>query len=279
MNASSAIFCVSPLASLPCARHGAAASMMAVREIRIIIGVFTLVSLHDGGGLGAGAASDQLDGVSHGDVAAFDHEAVQRELAFEPLVDALGNGFVTCLRVGVVGGHDTARAQVLHPDERVADAQAGARPLALAQAFDASHHDIGPQAAAVVAEGGDGAVRRDQEREHIEALGAVEAHEARAGAADLRDVPGHFRALPGTAVYERLAVRPERALVSEEARMGARGDHLPVRVLDVNHAIAFEPERPDARALEFLAGHGLDRIPPDLGDRHHGLALYGGAVG
>src|SRR5262249_57689328 len=107
MNASSAIFCVSPLASLPWARHGPAASTTLVKAIRSTLGVFILVSLCDGGGLDAGAAADQLHHVPHGNVAAFDHEAVQRELALEPLVDALRDGFVTNLRVGIIGGHDT----------------------------------------------------------------------------------------------------------------------------------------------------------------------------
>src|SRR6266568_6377224 len=274
MNASSAIFCVSPFASLPCAIQGAAPSRATVRAIRSTLGIFIVIrrspsgfvcGLRDGSGFDAGAAARQLHLVSHQDVTAFDHEAVERELAFEPLVDTLRNGFVADLGVRIVGGHDAARAEILHADERLADTQAGARPFALAQAFDAAHHDVGPQAAAVVAEGGDGAVRRDQERQDVETLGAVESHEARAGPADLHDVRGDVHALPGPAVHQRLAVRPQRALVSEEARMGARGDHLPARVLDVDDAVAFETERPDAHALELLAGHGLDRIPPDLG--------------
>src|SRR6516164_5492456 len=57
--------------------------------------------------------------------------------------------------------------------------------------------------------------------------------------------------------------------------MGAGGDHPPVSVLDVDDAVAFDAKRAEAYPLQFLTGHGLDGISPDLGDLHATSAVVG----
>ena len=47
-------------------------------------------------------AAHQLHFVPHGDLAAFDHEAVERELAVEAPIDATGDFLILDQRVGVV---------------------------------------------------------------------------------------------------------------------------------------------------------------------------------
>src|SRR6516164_10446631 len=57
--------------------------------------------------------------------------------------------------------------------------------------------------------------------------------------------------------------------------MGAGGDHPPVSVLDVDDAVAFDAKRAEAYPLQFLTGHGLDGICPDLRDLHGTSAVVG----
>src|SRR5215469_7676713 len=120
----------------------------------------------------------------------------------------------------------------------------------------------------VVTEGGDGAVGGHQQRQHIEALDAVVAHQLRARSANINHLGGDFRALPGSAVHQWFAVRTKRPLMAQEPRMGAGGDHPTVSVFDVDDAVSFDAKRPEAYSLQLLTGHGLDRISPDLRDLH-----------
>src|SRR5215813_29008 len=120
----------------------------------------------------------------------------------------------------------------------------------------------------VVAEGGNGAVGGDQERQHVEALHAVIAHQLRARPANVHHRRGNVWTVPGPAIHPRFAIRTQRALMAQETRMGSRGDHPLLGVLDVDNAVAVDAERPDAYPLQLLAGHGLDRISPDLRDLH-----------
>src|SRR5215469_6416591 len=120
----------------------------------------------------------------------------------------------------------------------------------------------------VVTEGGDGAVGGHQQRQHVEALNAVVAHQLRARSANINHLGGDFRALPESTVYQRFAIRTKHPLMAQEPRMGAGGDHPPVSVLDVDDAVSFDAKRPEAYSLQLLTGHGFDRISPNLRDLH-----------
>jgi len=81
-------------------------------------------------------------------------------------------------RAGVIRierGHDAALPQVDRPHQGRADLQDAPFPAALCQPGDAADHQIRAEAPAVDAQRGDGAVGGDQQRQHVEALEAVEA--------------------------------------------------------------------------------------------------------
>ena len=156
-----------------------------------------------------------------GELATLDDKTVERELALEALIDVAGDVLVPDQRVRIVCRHDAARTQILDTDEPLAYAQAGARPLALGQPVDAADHDVGPQAAMVVTEGGDGAVGRHQERQHVEALNAIVAHQPRARPGNVHDLGGDLRAVPRSTVDQRFAIQAQRTLMTQETRMGA----------------------------------------------------------
>ncbi|MBL0218768.1 MAG: hypothetical protein IPQ07_33440 [Myxococcales bacterium] len=59
---------------------------------------------------------------------------------------------VLSLRIGGVRRHDAAKPEVLDADQRLADAQAAARPRTLVEILDPLDHDVGAQATVVVAE-------------------------------------------------------------------------------------------------------------------------------
>ena len=73
----------------------------------------------------------------------------------------------------------------------------------------------------VVTKGGDGAVGGHEQRQHVEALYAVVAHQLRARSDNVHHLGGNFRALPGSAVHQRFAIRTQRPLMAQEPRMGA----------------------------------------------------------
>ena len=110
-------------------------------------------------------------------------------------------------RVGIERSHDASQAQILDPAEDLADAQAATGPVALALSLDAADHDVGPEAPEVVAKGGDGAVGGDEEWQHVEALGAVIAHESGARARDGHDLSGYLRTTPRPSIHQGVAVR------------------------------------------------------------------------
>ena len=73
----------------------------------------------------------------------------------------------------------------------------------------------------VVAEGGNGAVRGDQEWQHVETLHAVIAHQPCARPTNLHHLGGDFQTVPGLAIDQRFAIRPQRTLQTEETGMRA----------------------------------------------------------
>ena len=96
------------------------------------------------GGLGTRTAAHHLHLVTPSDLSAFDHEAVERELALEPPIDVAGDFLVLDFGVGLVRGHNSAQAQILDPDDDFAYVQAATGPLPLGKPLDATDCDIGP---------------------------------------------------------------------------------------------------------------------------------------
>src|SRR4030095_4024234 len=202
---------------------------------------------------------------------AFDHKTVERELAVETPVNVTGDVLVPDLRVRVVRGHDAAQAQILDPNAHRADAQAGAWPLALGQPVDAADHDVRPQATMVVTEGSDGAVGGHQQRQHVEALNAVVAHQLGARPDNVDNLGSDLRTVPRPVVDKRLTIPAQCTLMTQETRMRARGDHLAPGVLDVYDPVAFDAERPEVHPVQLLTGPRLDRVSPDFRDLHRHL--------
>ena len=93
-------------------------------------------------------------------------------------------------------------------------------PLPLPQPGDAADHEIGTQAAPVVAEGRDGAIRGHEQGKDVEAHVAVAADEVRSVATGVQHVACDIRRRPRPAV-DQLARRWVRA--SRGARAGAGG--------------------------------------------------------
>src|SRR2546429_1205779 len=123
----------------------------------------------------------------------------------------------------------------------------------------------------VVTEGGDGPVASHQQRQHVKALGAVVTHQLRASPGNVYNLGGDLRTVPWPAVYQGCTLCTQPTLMTQETRMGARGDHPTLAVLDMHDSVAVDAERPQACPLQLLAGHRLDRISPDLRDLHHHL--------
>jgi len=64
-----------------------------------------------------------------------------------------------------------------------------------------------------------------------------------------------------------------RALVTQKARMRARGDHAAIDVLHMHDPVTFDAERAHAHPLQLFSSHRFDRISPDLVDLHRHLLL------
>src|SRR5450631_78651 len=213
--------------------------------------------------------------VSDRNLAAFDDEAIERKLAFEAPVDIARDVLVLNQRVRIERSHAASEAKVLHPDEHLAYPQACSRPVALAQTLDPAYHDIGSQSAIVVTEGRDGTVRGHQQRQDIEALGALVTNQPGTFSCDVLDFGINFGTLPGSTVHGDGALCIRSPLHTEKTWMRAGRNHSAAYVLDMHEPISFDAERSDHCPLHFLSGHRLDRISPDVRNRHCNLLAAG----
>ena len=135
------------------------------------------------------------------------HRGVQREPAVEAAHDRLEHVGILSQGVRVVGRHHAPSAQVGQGDDHLADTQPAALPAALVELRHAADDQVGAQPAAVVAEGGDGAVGGDQQRQDVE--------DARGRGHDLRALAGDRGDRGGDAwVVPRLSVDQDRAVVT-----------------------------------------------------------------
>src|SRR2546426_12580849 len=97
----------------------------------------------------------ELDKVAEANGAGLQDGAIEREGAGELGDDALQNADVLNLRVGIVGGHHAAFAQLGGFDEHGTQANRAARPGTLREAGDATANEVGPKPAAIPPEAGD----------------------------------------------------------------------------------------------------------------------------
>src|SRR5262249_17576033 len=152
---------------------------------------------------------DQLDGITDRQGSAAHHVRIERDAAAEAAVDALQDLDVLLEGVGIEGRHDAALAEVADPDDRRTRAQRPAFPLPFRETQHAAHDDVRPQAAAIVAEGGDGAVGGDEKRQDVEALDAARPNEPRVLTSRRLDRLTDPRIGPGSLLDQRCSVRTE----------------------------------------------------------------------
>ncbi len=121
----------------------------------------------------------EFDGIGEANGAGLQDGAIEREGAGELGDDALQNADVLHLRVGIVGGHHAAFAQLDGFDEHGTQAKRAARPGALREAGDATDNDVGPKPAAIHTEAGNGTIGGDEKRQDVESLRPREFDELR----------------------------------------------------------------------------------------------------
>ena len=90
----------------------------------------------------------------------------------ESLHDVAQHAGIYLQRVRVDGRHVTPPAQRVQPDDRIADMQSRARPLAFSQAIDTGDDDVWTKAADIASESGDRAVGGHKQREDVETIDA-----------------------------------------------------------------------------------------------------------
>jgi hypothetical protein len=152
-------------------------------------------------------------------------EALSAKAVAKSPDDVAQHSRVHVQRVGIDRRHVTASPQRVQPDDGAADVELGTRPLALAQSLDAADEDVGTQTVDVMAEGGNGAVGGDEQRQDVEAVEAGPRLEPRVRTCCAPHERQRVGAVPGMAVDAGVAVRIERAPQSEEAVLAPRCAH------------------------------------------------------
>ena len=163
------------------------------------------------------------------------------------------------------------------PIDGVADVQFGAGPLEFGQPLDAADHDVRPEPAHVAPEGGHGAVCRDEQREHVEAFGAVVGLEPRVGAGS----PPHRASASGCPTAARRCAAPRPRPACRGARAAGSGGAMCVRLRVRERGRCGRREcRPCQHGLrDRFAGQGLHRVAPERQHGHHLAWMRGGDAG
>ena len=204
-------------------------------------------------------------GIADADAARADHLGVERELAAEALDDVLQHARIELQRVRIDGGHDAAGAERIEADDRLADVQFGAGPVALRQPFDAANHDVRPQPPHIAAEGLDGTVGGDQQRHDVEPVEALPRFEPRVGAGGLLHQRERVDAVPAMTFDVRPALAIERAVQADQSILPARGADA-FRPAHADDAIARDAIRRDLGFGQRFSGQRFDWISPQLAD-------------
>src|SRR5262249_49344576 len=172
-------------------------------------------------------------------------------------LDAPQDGKILRLGVRVVRRHDAAVTKRRNVDDRLADPEALARPRPLGVGRRATDQDVRAEPPPVQTERRDGAVGRDQERQHVETLGPVEARQPNVRPDGLSNPRGDDLRAPWLTIDERLAVVAETRPKAQQGRVAAcRQD--PTVVVRVNDAIAWNSVRRQRGDLELLTSPLFD---------------------
>src|SRR5881628_3212994 len=210
----------------------------------------------------------ELDRIAHRHGAGAHDVAVERQAPVELQLDPAQHADVLLKRIGVERRHDAALPQIPHADDHVTDLELPALPRALRQPLDAGDDDVRAEPPPIGAERPDRAVGRDEEREHVESLHPVVAHQPRARPHCGDDVVRDLRSPPRPPVDQRLPVRAQGRAVAEQPRSRARRDDTPVRATHVYNAVTYDPVGADLRPGQALGRHRLHWIAPQLSDVH-----------
>src|SRR5207237_3818013 len=125
------------------------------------------------------------------------------------------------LRVRIVRRHHAPLAERRDTDDRSADPHALARPRPLGVTRGAADENVGPESPAIHAEPRDGAVRGDEKWQDVKALGPVEARQPDVRSDGLTEPSRDRLRAAGLAVDQRLVVRAEAPVKSEQSRVAA----------------------------------------------------------
>src|SRR5690348_12927462 len=115
-------------------------------------------------------ARDQSYGIADPNRSAADHFGVERQFIVEAADDIAQYERVHLERVRIDRGHVAASAQGIKADDRLADMQFTAGPFTFGQPLDAFDDDVRSQPADIAAEGLNGTVGGDQQREYVETI-------------------------------------------------------------------------------------------------------------
>ena len=224
-------------------------------------------------------SSLEFDGIGEANGAGLQDGAIEREGAGELGDDALQNADVLHLRVGVVGGHHAAFAQLDGFDEHGAQANRASRPGALREAGDATDNDVGPKPAAIHTEAGNGTIGGDEKRQDVEPLRPREFDELRGTADGGFHEGARFGTIPRMAIHGGTAIGIERALQPKKFRVAASGDDAVV-MHDDDFAVVRQTHEGHFGLREQLPRKTLHRVTPDFRNMHGGdwMRWQGGNV-
>jgi hypothetical protein len=125
------------------------------------------------------------------------------------MLDAFQHVQILLARIGVKRGHDAAAPQVFDADDNWTNPKLAAFPLALGQTFDTADDEIGAEAPPVEAGCLEHSVGRNQQREDIETVRPVAAHQAGVWSGGGFNVARNFFGEERAPIHQRLAVRIE----------------------------------------------------------------------
>jgi hypothetical protein len=197
--------------------------------------------------------------------------AVEREQAVQLAMNLEQDAGVLSGRVRIKRRHDATLAQADDPDDRFTDVKMLPLPITLRETRDLCNQQIRTKPPPIVPEEFHRTVCRDQQWQHIEAVGALVTHETTARPGRRLHVACDVDGRPGAAVDARRAVGAQRYAVEQELGTRARRDDSSARIPNLDDAITRDAILADVGLRQQLAAHRLDRIPPDFCQPHGGF--------
>lgn len=119
--------------------------------------------------------ADEFRLVSLVDDAGTDDERVETELPAKSTYDVSENAGILSAGVRIDGRHHAALPQIGEAGQQIADSKDRASPIALFNTGDAFDEQVWTKASTVTAEQQHGAIGADEQRQHVEPLGALES--------------------------------------------------------------------------------------------------------